>query len=75
MEASWLTPPKKAMTVPAGGKVMASICFYVDGILMVDYLRKDQIIIGTYHVSLFRHLRENITVKCCGKLSKVVLSG
>ena len=37
-------PPKKAKAVPSAGKVMASVFWDADGILMVDYLQKGQTI-------------------------------
>ena len=44
MEATRLTPPKKAKTVPSAGKVMASVFWDADGILLIDYLQKGQTI-------------------------------
>ena len=65
--------PKKAKTVLLAGKIMASVFWNADGILMVEYLQKGQTINGTYYASLLRQLRENIKVRCHGKLSKGVL--
>ena len=66
-------PPKKAKAVPSAGKVMASVFWDADGILMVDYLQKGQTINGQYYASLLRQLRETIKLKRRGKLSKGVL--
>ena len=49
MEAPRLTPPKKGRTVPSAGKVMASVFWDADGILLIDYLQKGQTINGTYY--------------------------
>ena len=71
MEVLWLNAPK---TVPSAGKVIASFCLVdADGILMVDYLRKEQPIIGIYYAWLLRQLRKNMKVQCRRKLSKCVL--
>ena len=51
-------PPKKAKTVPSAGKVMASVFWDADGILLTDYLQKGQTINGTYYASLLTQLRE-----------------
>ena len=40
---------------------------------MVDYLQKGQTINVSYYASHIRQLRENIKVKCIGKLSTGVL--
>ena len=44
--------PKKAKTVPSAGKVMASVFWDADGVLLIDYLRKGQKINDTHHASL-----------------------
>ena len=66
-------PPKKAKTVPSAGKVMASVFWDADGILLIDYLQKGQTINGTYYASLLTQLREKIKIKRRGKLTKGVL--
>ena len=68
-----LPPPKKAMTVPSAGKVMASVFWDADGILLIDYLQKGQRINGTYYASLLTQIREKIKIKRRGKLTKGVL--
>ena len=40
--------PKKSKTVPSAGKVMASVFWDADGILLIDYFQKRQTINGTY---------------------------
>ena len=65
--------PKKAKTVPSAGKVMASVFWDADGILLIDYLQKGQTIDGTYYASLLTQLPEKIKIKRRGKLTKGVL--
>ena len=66
-------PPKRAKTVPSAGKVMASVFWDADGILLIDYLQKGQTINGTYYASLLTQLWEKIKIKRPGKLTKGVL--
>ena len=66
-------PPKKAKTVPSAGKVMASVFWDADAILLIDYLQKGQTINGTYYASFLTQLREKIKIKRRGKLTKGVL--
>ena len=73
IEAARLTPAKEAKTVPSAGKVMASVFWDEDGILLIDYLQKGQTINGTYYTLLLTQFREKIKVKRRGKLTKGVL--
>ena len=43
---------KKAKTVPSAGKVMATIFWDSDGIILNDYLQKGKTITGEYYASL-----------------------
>ena len=63
-----LNPKKKAKTVPSARKVMTSFSWDADGILMVDYLQKEQTINGTYYALLLGQIRENIKLKRRGEL-------
>ena len=72
-QAPGLPPPKKAKTVLSAGKVMASVFWDADGILLIDYLQKGQSINGTYYASLLTQLREKIKIKRRRKLIKGVL--
>ena len=40
MEAWRFSPPKKFKRVPSVGKVMASVFWDCEGVLMIDYLQK-----------------------------------
>ena len=65
--------PKKAKTVPSAGKVMVTVFWDVEGVLMLDYLKKGQTITGPYYANLLTCLRDVLKVKRPGKLSKGVL--
>ena len=67
-------PPKKAKTVPSAGKVMASVFWDADGILLIDYLQKGQTINGTYYASLLTQLREKVKIKPAESSLKVCCS-
>ena len=61
--------PKKAKSVISAGKVMASIFWDSEGVLLVDYLTKGQSITGPYYANLIRQLQEKVKKKQRGKLS------
>ena len=52
----WIGPgesaPKNAKTVSSAGKVMATIVWYLLGIILIDYLQKEKTIKGEYYASL-----------------------
>ncbi|XP_048259430.1 histone-lysine N-methyltransferase SETMAR-like [Haliotis rufescens] len=62
--------PKKAKSVPSAGKVMASVFWDSEGVIMVDWLPKGCTVTGAYYVELLRQLREKIKVTRRGKLTK-----
>lgn len=66
-------PPRKFKAVPSAGKVMASVFWDAEGILLIDYLDKGETINGRYYANLLRQLREAIKSKRRGKLRKGVL--
>ncbi len=66
-------PPKKARTQPSAGKVMATIFWDVEGILLIDYLPKKTTITGNYYVEVLRKLHQAIKDKRRGKLSRNIL--
>jgi len=55
------------------GKVLASIFWYQDSILLIDYLPKGQTINTEYYLSLLVHFKDNLNEKCRGKVTKEVL--
>ena len=66
-------PPKKARVTPSAGKVMATVFWDSEGILLTDFLEKGRTVTGDYYSSLLVQLRENIKSKRPGKLTKGVL--
>jgi hypothetical protein len=52
-----VTPPhpKKLKTKMSSSKVLASIFWYKDGILIVDYLEKDAAIMAMYYIAFFKN--------------------
>lgn len=65
--------PKKFRTQPSAKKVMATIFWDCDGILLIDYLPKNTTMSGQYYANLIKLLRESIKEKRRGKLSKGIL--
>ncbi|UYV71407.1 hypothetical protein LAZ67_8003034 [Cordylochernes scorpioides] len=65
--------PKKAKTVPSAGKVMVSVFWDSDGILLLDFLNKGQTITGNYYANLVKQLREAIKERKRGKLSRKIV--
>jgi len=58
----------------SAGKVLASIFWDQDGILLIDYLPKGQTINVEYYSSLLVQLKDTLKEKCPGKVTKRVLS-
>lgn len=66
-------PPKKARVALSANKVMASVFWDSEGILLVDYLMKGHTVTGEYYSNLLWQLRDNIKEKRHGKLTKGIL--
>jgi len=66
-------PPKKARVQPSAGKVMLTVFWNQDGVLMTDFVAKGTTITGAYYASLLRKLREGIKIKRRGKISKGII--
>ncbi|UYV75022.1 hypothetical protein LAZ67_12002126 [Cordylochernes scorpioides] len=66
-------PPKKAKTVPPAGKVMVSVFWDSEGVLLLDFLNKGQTITGNYCENIVKQLREAIKEKRRGKLSRKIV--
>ncbi|UYV79713.1 hypothetical protein LAZ67_18000385 [Cordylochernes scorpioides] len=66
-------PPKKAKTVPSVGKIMVSVFWDSEGVLLLDFLNKGQTITGDYYANLVKQLREAIKEKRRGKLSRKIV--
>ena len=73
--AQRLTPPcsKKFRVQKSTGRVLASIFWDQDGILLIDYLPKGQTINAEYYSSLLVQLKDILKEKCRGKVTKRVL--
>ena len=54
MAAAWLTPPKTFKRVSSAGKVMASIFWDSQGVIMVDYLEDGRTINGAFYAEEHR---------------------
>ncbi|UYV66979.1 K02A2.6-like, partial [Cordylochernes scorpioides] len=66
-------PPKKAKTVPSAGKVMVSVFWDSEGVLLLDFLNKGQTITDNYYANLVKQLREAFKEKRRGKLSRKIV--
>ena len=66
-------PPKKARTEPSAGKVMLSVFWDQDGVILTDYLQKGHTITGQYYSNLLLKLRDEIKRKRRGMLRKGIL--
>jgi len=62
--------PKKTRSVPFAGKVMASVFWDAEGILLIDYLEKGKTITGEYYSSLLTRLDEKSREKRPGLQKK-----
>ena len=66
-------PPKKVKRVSSAGKVMASVFWDSQGVIMIDYLEQGRTINGACYVAELRRLRQEIARKRRGKLTRGVL--
>jgi len=67
------TCPKKFHLQKFTGKVLASIFWHQDSILLIDYLPKGQTINSEYYSSLLMQLKDILKKKCRGNVTKGVL--
>jgi [histone H3]-lysine36 N-dimethyltransferase SETMAR len=65
--------PKKFKVTPSAGKIMATIFWDSQGILLIDYMNKGNTVTGEYYANLMHRLRDAIKVKRRGKLTQGVL--
>ena len=65
--------PKKFKTQPSAGKVMATVFWDAQGVIMLDILAKKRTITVAYYANLLDQRRTVIREKCRGKLSKGIL--
>lgn len=64
--------PRKAKVVQSTKKVMATIFWDCEGILLIDFKERNTTVNGTYYASLLHKLRDSIRAKRRGKLTKGV---
>ena len=65
--------PQKFKTQPPSGKMMATVFWDAQGVIMLDFLAKKSTITGAYYANLLDQLRIVIREKRRGKLSKEIL--
>ena len=65
--------PKKFQVPKSAGRVLASIFWDQDSILLIDYLSKGQTINAEFYSSLLVQLKDILKEKHCGKFTKGVL--
>lgn len=74
---TWKRPtsptPKKFKAIPSAGKIMGSLFWDSQGVVMIEYLNHGATITGTLYAEQITKLREEIRKKRRGKLAKVVL--
>jgi histone-lysine N-methyltransferase SETMAR len=66
-------PPRKARTQASAGKVMATIFWDTQGVILIDYLPQGSTITGTYYKNVLNQLRDALKQKRRGKLSRGIL--
>ena len=65
--------PQKFRVQKFEGKFLTSVFWDQDGILLIDYLQKDQTINAEYYLSLLVQLKDTLKEKRRGKVTKGVL--
>ena len=68
LSRQWVGPgsprPKKFKTHPSAGKVMATVFWDAQGVIMLDFLAKKSTITDAYYANLLDQLRTAIPEKC-----------
>jgi len=59
--------PVKFRKIASAGKIMASVFWDSEGVLMIGYLERGKTVTGVYYAELIRKLRSAIKEKRCGK--------
>jgi hypothetical protein len=65
--------PKKFRLQKSVRKVFASIFWYQDGIILIDYLPKGQTINAEYYSSLPLQMKDTLKEKRLGKITNMIL--
>lgn len=75
--AQWKTPseptPIKFKKIPSAGKILASIFWDRQGVVLCDFLPRGRTITGTYYADLLHRVRDALKQKRRGALSRVPL--
>lgn len=66
-------PPPKFKKITSAKKIMASVFWDKDGVIMIDYLERGHTITGKYYAQELQRLREALVRKRRGKLRSGVL--
>ena len=66
-------PPVKCRKIASAGKVMASVFWDCDGVVMIEYLEKGHTVTGQYYAQQLERLKQAIMEKRPGKFSAGVL--
>ena len=69
LKAQWLSPPKKFKRVHSAEKVVASIIWDSQGVIMIDYLEEGSAINSAYYTGELRRLRQEFARKRREKLT------
>ena len=73
LKPPWLSPPMEVKMVHSSGKVMASIFWDSQGVIMTDYLEQGRTINDAYYAGELRRLLQENARKRRGKLTRGVL--
>jgi len=73
MEARHFTAAGQVPQIASAGKVMATVFWDSEGVLMIDYLERGKTVMGVYYADQIRKLHAAIKQKCRGKLRHVLL--
>jgi len=73
VETPNLISSDQVLTDHIGHKVMASVFWDREGVLMIDYLKQGNNVTGVYNAGLVHKLLEAVKEKCKGKLTHWVL--
>ena len=65
--------PKRARTRPSAGKILMTVFWDCQGVVLLDFLPHKRTITGDYYASLLHKLRDAIKAKRRGKLTKGIL--
>jgi hypothetical protein len=73
METHWFSASNKVHDTEVISKVLASVFWDKDGILLIDYLEKGATITAKYYIALLGKMKQELVSKHRGKLSRGIL--